>query len=704
MSRFVDLALDEQYDALSDLWLEELENGIPVDTIIRVIQILTDKGKQDLAGEFIELAIGEIKSSNATDIPILIKEIADCFHNNELIRRSLVEILRDEYILFRPLEYFLKESGLTAQDADITACWKEFRHLMCYSEGNYIYHHIYGAGKIKSVSRVFLSVDFPEYPEHDMRLASIIESKSAPPLNADSLFILRDYNPTALMDLFNDNPAEFLRRMIVEPIISNSTATRYNLAKILDIPEKSITQHWNKLKKVASLEANFSAPGDEIVFTKEDTSLAEQIYKIFKDNTVKMSVATKKISPLLKTASSEDWKAISLLLPDLVDAPTPEIGALFELCWLLSKRGTDAGFAEIQTTLFEPIAARALRALNEIRSIACSKKYVEYYLMSDAPGDEILKFFSSLQKSLWVHAAIQLIETNIEILKACIHLFLSNPADTDRYLRTLLFVAKHPAENLIAADMDIISLIMKNISFAGAEMQKKSMQYLLNKKTDEFNSWLGRQDTRKLENLLLQLEHSTMAQSEGFYLVINRIAAGRKASLGRSEISQAHFWESDWLFSSPAAIEKRKQDLLRLKDIEIPNAVEAISVAASHGDLKENAEYHAAIERRDLLLDRMKRWNSELKRYYPYPKERINDRVVSPCTSITLKNANGSNTIIDIVGPLDADLEEEKINYMAPIAQILLGKTVGDSVILPNNKDAESEIISIRVLIFSEIT
>jgi len=700
LSRFIKLALDKQYDALSSLWLEELENGIPTDIVISVIEVLSGNNEHALAGELVELTVGEIKNKDISEIPMLIKGIAGFFHKQEFIRRILVETLRDEYLLFRPLEYFLARCGLTARGADIAVCQESFLSLMHYSVGNYIYHNTYGAGQISSVSRVFITIDFQENPGHDMRLSNAVESTL--PLSADSLLVLRDSDPVELNRLLKDNPQEFLSLMMNEPIVENSTAVRRHLAVILGVPERGITKSWNTLKGLASRNPDLSVLGDDIVITGRETSLVEQIKNLIYENSSDMSLVVKKISPLLKTASSDDRESLFLLLPDLISLKSPETGAVFELCWFLSNRGFDASFDEARKVLLEPTASRALRALGEIHSMTCSKKYISLYLSSSAPGDEILKFFSSLQKSLWVYAANLLIDTNIEIVKACIHLFLSNPADTDRYLRTMLFIAGHSTEELMETERNIISLLMENITFAGADIQKKTMRYLLDKRAVEFDAWIARQDTRKLENLLLVLEKSTAAQKEGFFLKIKRAVSERKTSTARMDISKAHFWESDFLFSSSAAIEKRGENIIHLKDVEIPKAIEAISVAASHGDLKENAEYHAAIERRDLLLDRMKTWNDELKIYYPYPKEKINDRIVSPGTSVTMENADGSNVTIDLVGPLDADSDKGKINYKAPIGQLLLGKGVGDSVVLPKNESTESIIIFIKVLNFPE--
>ena len=111
-----------------------------------------------------------------------------------------------------------------------------------------------------------------------------------------------------------------------------------------------------------------------------------------------------------------------------------------------------------------------------------------------------------------------------------------------------------------------------------------------------------------------------------------------------------------------------------MKQVEIPAAAEAIGETASHGDLSENTEDAVAIERRDLLLDRLNRWTKEFQRYRVYPVDEISSDRVSAGIRIQLQENGGEEKVqtLDVVGPLDADPENGRINYMAPLAKTVL--------------------------------
>jgi len=218
----------------------------------------------------------------------------------------------------------------------------------------------------------------------------------------------------------------------------------------------------------------------------------------------------------------------------------------------------------------------------------------------------------------------------------------------------------------------------------------------------ELDAYLAASDTRKLGNLLESLEGSSTAHREGLHLAVNRELARRKESVPRNPgLAVRRFWETEHLFSGRRAIQARLDEMKRLRQVEIPAAAAAIGDAASHGDLSENAEYAAAMERRDFLLAKLKRWEEEMTRYRPYPAAEMSPSISSPGTRLTLAAAGRPDIAVrrlEIVGPLEADPEKGRINYMAPLGIALLGRSPGDGIELPGEKDLEWEILDITVI------
>ena len=129
-------------------------------------------------------------------------------------------------------------------------------------------------------------------------------------------------------------------------------------------------------------------------------------------------------------------------------------------------------------------------------------------------------------------------------------------------------------------------------------------------------------------------------------------------------------------------LEKLRQELVHLKERKRPEIVAAISEARSHGDLKENAEYHAAKEQQSHNEGRIQEIEDIIARANVIDVSRINnDGKVIFGSTILLKNLD-TNEKIDykIVGKDEADLKQKLIYFKSPIGKGLIGKNKGDLV------------------------
>ena len=137
---------------------------------------------------------------------------------------------------------------------------------------------------------------------------------------------------------------------------------------------------------------------------------------------------------------------------------------------------------------------------------------------------------------------------------------------------------------------------------------------------------------------------------------------------------------------TPGGAQKLREELVRLKE-ERPKISREIGVAREHGDLKENAEYHAAKERQGLVEARIKDIEDKLARAEVIdPSKLSGDRVRFGATVMLLNLDTEEEITYQIVGADESDLKNGKISVSAPIARALIGKSTGDevTVILPN--------------------
>jgi len=133
--------------------------------------------------------------------------------------------------------------------------------------------------------------------------------------------------------------------------------------------------------------------------------------------------------------------------------------------------------------------------------------------------------------------------------------------------------------------------------------------------------------------------------------------------------------------------EKLKDELERLKRIERPAITRAIAEARAHGDLSENAEYHAAREKQSFTEGRINELEGKVGAAEVIEPPSGGDRITFAST-VRLEDDNGKEVRYWIVGSDEAEPAKGKISILAPLARTLIGKRVGDSVTaqLPGGK------------------
>ena len=145
--------------------------------------------------------------------------------------------------------------------------------------------------------------------------------------------------------------------------------------------------------------------------------------------------------------------------------------------------------------------------------------------------------------------------------------------------------------------------------------------------------------------------------------------------------------------------EKLKEELDNLKHIERPKIAQAIKEAREKGDLKENAEYHAAREQQSFAEGRIKDIEAKLSNAQIIDIKNIpaSSRVIFGTTVDLIDLGNNSKSKYKIVGEDEADLKENKLAVTSPLARCLIGKEEGDIVELKMpEKTIEYEIIKVK--------
>ena len=139
------------------------------------------------------------------------------------------------------------------------------------------------------------------------------------------------------------------------------------------------------------------------------------------------------------------------------------------------------------------------------------------------------------------------------------------------------------------------------------------------------------------------------------------------------------------------------EELKRLKSVERPKVVREIEEARDHGDLSENAEFHAAKERQSLLDVQIREIEDKMARAQVIEVSKLSGEKVVFGATVSLVDENGDKVVYQIVGDHEAEHKNGKISISSPIARALIGKSEGDEAEVRTPAGARTfEILSVE--------
>ncbi len=149
---------------------------------------------------------------------------------------------------------------------------------------------------------------------------------------------------------------------------------------------------------------------------------------------------------------------------------------------------------------------------------------------------------------------------------------------------------------------------------------------------------------------------------------------------------------------TPEGFRKIQEELQKLVKVDRPNNIKAIAEARAHGDLSENAEYHAAKEQQSFIEGKIKELKSKIALAQVIDPSKIRQSSVAFGAKVKVLDIEADEEyIFMLVGPEEADVKQGKISLSSPVGKALIGKEVGDSAIIKAPaRTIEYEILEIN--------
>lgn len=149
---------------------------------------------------------------------------------------------------------------------------------------------------------------------------------------------------------------------------------------------------------------------------------------------------------------------------------------------------------------------------------------------------------------------------------------------------------------------------------------------------------------------------------------------------------------------TPEGYQKLKGELERYLKVERPENIKAIAEARAHGDLSENAEYHAAKEKQSYIEGRIQELQTKIALAEVIDPSQISQKKVAFGATVTVLDVEADEEyVFTLVGLDEANVKEQKISISSPVGRALIGKEVGDvAVVKAPARTIEYEIVEIR--------
>ena len=146
-------------------------------------------------------------------------------------------------------------------------------------------------------------------------------------------------------------------------------------------------------------------------------------------------------------------------------------------------------------------------------------------------------------------------------------------------------------------------------------------------------------------------------------------------------------------------VERLRGELAQLKKVDRPKVIAAIAEARAHGDLKENAEYHAAREQQSFIEGRIQHLEYSISHAQIIDVAKLNpgEKVVFGATVTLADEETGDEIVYQIVGDVEADIKQNLIAVSSPISRAIIGREVGEVVtVRAPAGDREYEIVDVE--------
>lgn len=673
-----------------------------------------------------------------------LKKILDHEPQAQKARTELIKTYKKKYKDHSLLDHFLKISELGNNRKPVKVCITNFERYIVFDTGNYVMHRSWGVGKIVNIAEngEAIFVDFKDKKNHKLSIQMAISSLK--PLRKEHIWVQYYENPESVKKLFEENLPEFLKSLLrsYDNAMSVSDMKSELIGKFLTAEEWP--KFWNSVKHVLQKDPNIGInpkKKDELVYHEQQRTYSDELIAKFDatlDPAKKLEIALMVLKAPVEAREAADYFNIKYNNDETSKDNFKKIIAYLYLDELQSVYSKET-FKDKEGG--EPIplleVKRIIKPQEMQNLIANASKEDIIQLSASITQKDIKRKFADLIRAWhqqWVDIFISLLfETPVRIHKHIwnrlheegkdseLNLFIETISKKAKdYPEVFIWIMKsilQSRESYEYLNFETTDLVLRLLRFLkplakiepkGNKLKSQAHSILMDKGIPQEILKQAIQEgddeyCRKLYALYKEVPYISETEKERMREIIQEL----KPNIEWDEDMIADEEDDDILSRIPPnhflvtrkSLDKKKAELEYLINVEMAENSRDIGEAQEKGDLRENAEYKAAMEKQVQIQAAIKKLDHELK-YALVLEDFIQgistDKITVGCTAKLQHKETGEILTYSILGTWDADTSKNIISYQAPLAKSLIGKSVGDTAILNyGSQEASYEILEI---------
>jgi transcription elongation factor GreA len=719
----VTLATEESWQEFDDAWAKLMSTEEPLDELLEALAVVGHKRRMArcmaLIRDHCEVLVASGRRGDAAEL--LGAALAGGGAPGELAA-SLYENARAAWGEEPWWGAFCETAGFHKDAPDIRRAWTYLRDMKRYRAGLVVFHAAgWGTGEVTDVSREELEVQvsFQSGRKDRFPLRTAVEIFEILPESDLRVQVLRDFD--ALKKRIKEDPLEVLRSLLIRFGGKASNLALRNAMMQIGVTGNAWSSWWRRTRLLAENSEWFRVTGNatraEIELLRRAIDPVDGLRAQLR-NAPSLKDALARVRDLLGNTKLEESvraAALTALAELAAQADQPIEHRLATWMLLREHSGTTPA------TLLELLQA----ALKKPRPADPATPPAIWALLAQIPGvreqERSLELLPEVfGEEAWIEEAVRnLPHASPGLGPVLIDRLLKagRGEDLARHYASLLarplrspfvlihlaklaeagkFQGEFPTPAQRAQALTELAVYLEGAKRGNAQLaraQEKLTALLTSGKQPLLRTLLKDADADALRNFRAMMQRGI---DDKIDILVTDICLEYGPELFASEAPP--FWKEDVIWTTRAALDRRREELRVLREVKLPENAEALARAAGYGDLSENAEWEQAIEQQRQLTEQAKAIEIELSKAALLETPTLPEDTVCPGTEVGYREvATGVERTMVLLGPWDAGTRDNVVSYRAPLAAGMLGLHTGDraQIQLPGGK-VEIEVLSIQ--------